>query len=255
MSKLPAPAVLYSDDWILAVAKPAGVSVIHDSHRLEEGTLTQRLEGEFGKLFVVHRLDRETSGVLLYARNREAHRQLSSQFENRAVKKVYHLLACGQFEWKSTDVNLPLKVNGDRRHRTVIDTQAGKPASTRFSVIQSFGSGLNFLSASPSTGYTHQIRAHLSSLNACILFDRLYRPHPFPPGEILSFDHAPAEEYASRVLPIRRLALHASEIRFSHPIQGDERTINAPFPDDFKESLDILNKTGQTEPPGLSNHS
>lgn len=245
MNAPPGLDILYIDEELLAVIKPAGIPVIHDSHRPELVNLTQRLEVQFGKLWVLHRLDLDTSGVLLYARSAAAHRQLSHQFEARSVKKTYHLLACGVFRWRHIEADTPLRLNGDRSHRTVPDPLNGKPAKTEFSILQPFGRNLYLISASPYTGYTHQIRAHLSSLNGCILNDHLYRPHPFPPGATAPFDPTPCEEWAAQRLPIRRLALHASEIRFIHPSSQDEMVISAPFPGDFARSVEILNKTSQ----------
>lgn len=245
MSEIALPAELYIDDEILAVNKPAGISVIHDSHRPDQENLTRLLECHYGRLWVLHRLDRETSGVILYARNAAAHRVLSHQFQMRMVGKSYHLLACGDFSWQSIEVDAPLRLNADRRHRTIADPKTGKPAKTQFTVLQVFAHNLYLLSAKPLTGYTHQIRAHLASINGCILNDALYRPHPFAPEDAPPFDPAPCEAWWRESLPIRRLSLHASDIHFTHPVERVEKTIIAPYPEDFARSLEILNKTGQ----------
>ncbi len=237
--------ILYEDEAILAVNKCAGISVIHDRLRLDAPTLLEVLSAQFGRLWVVHRLDRETSGVMLFARTEQAHKHLNCQFQSRNVRKTYHLLACGGFPWQSIEVNAPLRINGDRQHRTIVDLQAGKPAQTNFEILQKYSHNLYFLSANPHSGYTHQIRVHLASLNGCILYERLYKPYPIPPQTTLPFDSKPCMEWISKVLPIRRLALHASEITFRHPLQNDIRQINARFPVDIEASISILKTTGQ----------
>ncbi len=238
-------AVLYLDDFILAVNKPAGISVIHDSRRPQEATFYDQMKRLYGSLWVVHRLDRETSGVLIFARSEQAHRVLNEQFQARMVSKTYHLLACGFFSWQATEVDLPLRVNGDRRHRTIVDLSNGKPAITAFTILQAYEHSLFFIQAAPKSGYTHQIRAHLTSLNGAILCDRLYEAHPFPQTDALPFDATQTDAWVKLNLPIQRLALHATTIAFVHPDGGNPITVLAPFPEDFSQSLTILKQTGQ----------
>lgn len=238
-------SVLLLDECILAVNKPAGSSVIHDSRRPEEVTFYDQMKSKYGPLWIVHRLDRDTSGVILFARNEQSHRFLNNQFQARTIKKTYHLLACGAFSWLEIEVDLPLHVNGDRRHRTIVDLSKGKPARTEFKVLQAYDHNIYYIQATPHSGYTHQIRAHLSSLNGAILFDRLYKPHPFHLTDIIPFNTSQSDAWVSQYFPIRRLALHASTIIFDHPNSGELITISAPFPEDFIQSLSNLNKTGQ----------
>lgn len=245
MTGFSSPEILYEDEAILAVNKPAGFSVIHDNHRPDTATLVEILSAQFGRLWIVHRLDRETSGVLLFARTEQAHQRLNSQFQSRAVKKTYHLLACGVFVWQSIEVTTSLRVNGDRLHRTIVDLNAGKSAQTNFFIQEAFTRQIFLIKANPLSGYTHQIRVHLSSLNGCILYDRLYKPHPFPPQSAEPFEPKDSMEWISRNLPIRRLALHASEITFLHPLHNDTQRICARFSQDFEASLAMLKTTDQ----------
>lgn len=221
------------------------MSVIHDSLHPDEIAFVDQMRAEYGPLWVVHRLDRETSGIILFARTAEAHRSLNQQFQERQVVKVYRMLACGAFTWETIVVDLPLVTDGDRRHRTLVDLKNGKPARTEFTVLDAFRKGLFFIQAEPKTGYTHQIRTHLTSLNGAILFDRLYKPHPFPTTDEKPFVLTESNFFAKRYLPINRLALHAVIITFKHPDNGKSISITAPFPGDFYETLGKLKTKGQ----------
>lgn len=232
--------VLYSDTDLVAVNKPAGLISIRDGYNPERSNVLQILSEIFGKLWVVHRLDADTSGVLLFARNPGAHRHLSLQFQHHAVKKKYNLLVFGTFDWQEKQVDWPLSVDGDRRHRTMIDHLDGKPASTAFQVIQRFGADYAMLSALPLTGYTHQIRAHCSTLGLWLLNDPLYFPRLYPP-QPESKTHNRIELFQKTTsLPIARTSLHALSIQFEHPVTNQTLDISAPYPEDFSSTIKYL---------------
>lgn len=234
--------ILFSDDDLVAVNKPAGIVSIRDGHHPERQNVHQMLAVEFGKLWVIHRLDVDTSGVLLFGRSSTAHRHLNMQFEHHTIHKTYHLLVFGSFDWQEVRVDLPLRVNGDRRHRTVIDRKTGKPASTIFQGIECFSEDFAMLAATPNTGYTHQIRVHASSLGLWLLNDPLY----FPLVNLTRSDAgAVKRKYLidkAASLPIKRTALHASSIQFQHPTAQRQLTILAPFPADFSSTIAHLKK-------------
>ncbi len=220
------PEILLEDEAVLAVNKPAGMLTIRDGYDPALLHLSGWLQERFGRVWTVHRLDKDTSGVILFARSADDHRFLNGQFEDKQVRKVYHALAWGLPEWKETLADFPLRVNGDRRHRTVIDRQRGKPASTALRVqeaYQDFAACL--IEARPGTGYTHQIRAHLTHLGFPLLCDALYGRHDSHPGQPLL---------------IQRTALHAAQITFHHPLTREDFTVSAPYPDDFQLALEQL---------------
>ncbi len=226
--------ILYVDEDILAINKPAGILTIPDGYDSAKPFLTRILSEHYGRIWTVHRLDRNTSGVLLFARNPHAHRTLNLQFEQRQVQKIYHLVTHGRLPQAEIEVNYPLKVNGDRRHRTVVDFAHGKPARTIFRCICSLRDDYVLLEAQPLSGYTHQIRAHLTSVGFQILGDNLYKPHPI------------SESHPSYPLPadapaFERVALHAFAMTFFHPSQPSrEITITAPYPADFLTLVETL---------------
>ncbi len=238
--------LLYSDEHLLAVNKPAGLRVIPDGYHKDLPNLHHLLIENFGRLWVVHRLDRETSGVTLFARDAETHRHLNLQFETRQIKKLYHLLAIGPQITAPFEISYPLRVNGDRSHRTIPDFQKGKPSLTFVRHIQSFQSDILLLEAEPKTGYTHQIRAHLSAAGYWLLNDPLYFPWSNPPGQTDARPRLPAHyRDICQSLPIQRIALHSWKIEFFHPILLTPLQITAPYPQDFLMTLTKLQNEGE----------
>ncbi len=222
--------ILYSDEHILAIDKPSGLLSIPDGYNRSLPTVQSTLEPAWGKLYIVHRLDKDTSGVLLLARSAEAHRLLDRQFARHEVEKVYHALCAGAPPWNDLLVDLPLRVNGDRSHRTVVDSLKGKPAWTDLQVLRRF-EGFCLIEARPRTGYTHQIRAHLSSIGLPLLGDPLYRIPNAYQGPRPDLALAPA---------FQRTALHAVNLAFHHPVTLQRLELSAPCPPDFQQLLSGL---------------
>lgn len=228
--------LLYEDEALLAVNKPAGLRTIQDGYDPTLPHLIGLLQAAYGEVWVVHRLDKDTSGTILFARTSQAHRELNRQFEQRQTVKEYHALVLGSPDWEEREITLPLRLNGDRQHRTVVDPQKGRPASTtcrvlrRFQIVnQAAEVGITLIAAWPHSGYTHQIRAHLSTLGLPLVGDPLYKSlHPEDRGRI------------PPPLPIQRTALHAAKLSFTHPTTGAVLTIPASYPQDFAAALQAL---------------
>ena len=218
--------VLYSDRWIVVINKPAGLLSIQDGYDFIAPHVRRLIEPEFGPCFIVHRLDKETSGTLLLARTKDAHRNLNIQFEKRMISKEYRAIASGKPASDEFEINLPLRVNGDRRHRTIIDFSNGKHALSMIKVLYS-GLDWSLLSVSPKTGYTQQIRAHLSHVGFPLLGDALYNPNVAKNSQ---------ENYSY----INRVALHSYSLTFIHPFTNQEVTFTSPYPPDFSAILDPL---------------
>ncbi len=219
------PPVLWHDEALLVVNKPAGVLVIPGG--FDRSTpLSEVLRVHFGPIWVVHRLDRDTSGVLAFARTAAAHRALNTQFQERRVTKVYHALIGGEPPWETRTVALPLRPNGDRRHRTVVDRERGRASRTRLRVLERFGSHA-LVAAMPESGRRHQIRAHLAALGFPVVADILYGARD-----------------ADTIPPLRRVALHAFSLSLRHPVTGVAMTFEAPYPADLRAALRHLRSVG-----------
>jgi RluA family pseudouridine synthase len=175
--------IIYKDDCIIAVNKASGIAVMGE--RWDEGAprldllIKQELEKEKDPpLFTVHRIDKDTSGLVIFARDRETHKALSAAFEDRRVEKTYTAVIHGRPFWPGgkTSCDLPLVPDGNKKHLTVIDKYQGKPSQTEFTLILSAGN-YSVVEARPTTGRTHQIRVHLSALGHPIVCDPLYGKH------------------------------------------------------------------------------
>jgi RluA family pseudouridine synthase len=211
--------ILHEDAELLVVNKPAGMPVLPDGWEKDAPYLVRLLEEQYGKPWVVHRLDKITSGVMVFARTAEAHRVLNMQFEQHEAKKVYHAIVAGVPEWDQYTARHPLRADVGHSHRTVVDFSKGKSAETAFRVLERY-QGFSLLEAIPASGRTHQIRVHAFTIGFSLLGDTLYS--------------APATDL------ITRPALHAQSLTFTHPASGERITFSAPYPDDFQSALEKL---------------
>ncbi len=215
------PEVLYHDDDVLVVAKPAGLLSLADGYQPHLPYVRALLEPDWGPVWPVYTLDKEASGVLVLARNREALKALQEQWQQGGLTCLFHALVRGQPEWREYTARHPLRTNVGRRKRTVVDPKRGRPAETRFRVLEPFGR-YTLLEALPRTWHRHQIRAHLYALGHPVAADPLYGPGRLPED------------------PIDRLALHARRVVFTHPHEGREIHITCEHPRDWQQALEAL---------------
>lgn len=233
-------SVIYSDDDFVVLNKRSGILIAADRYNPDAPRLDVLAEQEFGKIYAVHRIDKDTSGLIIYARNLEAQRALSMQFEKRQVHKTYHALVYGHPLWQTLHVDLALKPDGDVRHRTVVDKRFGKPSVTDFRLIGVCGQ-FSWIEAKPLTGRTHQIRVHLAANGLSIVCDPLYSGNqkPLRLSEIKKNWHGDEEE--ERPL-LKRLALHAYKIELAHPKTGETVSFTADYPKDMDATRKQLSK-------------
>jgi tRNA pseudouridine32 synthase/23S rRNA pseudouridine746 synthase len=202
--------VLFTDDLIAAVAKPPGRIVV-PGRGVTEQTVRQEAEAQLGPLWVVHRLDRGTSGVLLFARTAAAHRALCGVFEHHEVAKRYLALVRGV---------LP----GDRRIDAPV---AGRASTTFLRLFAAFPPGVSLVEAFPASGRTHQIRVHLAHAGHPLLVDPDY-------GD------APPWRAPGGGAVLERTPLHAASLELLHPSSGAPMRIEAPLPPDMQGAIDAL---------------
>ncbi len=230
--------VIYSDNDLVVANKPAGITVIPDRIHTELETVQTVLQKQFGKLWVVHRIDRPTSGVICFARNEAAHRNLSLQFQNHEVQKFYFALVKGNMNAKSGTINEPIAENMARPGSMLIHKR-GKDALTLYEVTEEFKHA-SLLKVEIKTGRTHQIRVHLAWLGNPLLVDELYgKTEAFFFSSIKKKYKATDEEERPT---IARLTLHAEQITFKHPVTGKEVSFAAPLPKDIETVLKLLRK-------------
>lgn len=208
--------ILYEDAHLLVLDKPAGLSVLPDGWEKDSQYLVKMLEEQYGKIFIVHRLDKITSGVMVFARDAETHRALNIQFESRQAEKTYHAIVEGNPKWDEKTARHPLRANVGHKHRTMIDDKNGKPSETRFRVIKRYQNAA-LIEAKPMTGRTHQIRVHAYALGYPLVGDTLYG--------------------AEGLHPAPRPMLHAQSLSFIHPATNERVKFSAPHPADFEETL------------------
>jgi 23S rRNA pseudouridine1911/1915/1917 synthase len=239
--------VLHEDDALVAIDKPAGIPV-HPTARYHKSTVVKLLEAarDGERLFLAHRIDRETSGVLLLTRTKDADRRVKRQFEVRtAVDKVYLALTWGWPEEDHFRVELPLELDLTSRYKVkmrVAAPRTGLTAATGFEVLgrktrPSDGRRYALLRCALETGRQHQIRVHLAALGLPIVGDKLYGPDEelFARGA----DHVLTDD--DRVaLELDRHALHASELELDHPVTGARVRVTSDLPADLRAFWDGL---------------
>lgn len=242
--------VLFQDERLIAVSKPPHLATIPG--RGEADSVLQALSRQTGlpcagsadpRLRVVHRLDKETSGVLLFAKDIAAQRFISNQFQNNLVKKEYLALVYGRPEADQGQIDAALAPHASSRDRMAV-SKHGRPASTAWKVEQRMRR-FTLLRCFPRTGRTHQIRVHLKSIGLPLAIDPLYNPVPpsGPEGIFLSRfkrDYRPSAREPERPL-IARLTLHAHRLHFLHP-SGTEMTLESPLPKDFRAAIMQLSR-------------
>lgn len=229
--------VVYEDRDLLVINKPSGM-VVHPAAGNPSGTLVNALlhhcKGELsgigGKLRpgIVHRIDKLTSGLLVVAKNDEAHRILAAALEKHEIVREYHALVSGGFSLDAGTIDLPIgRHPTDRKRMAVIrDGHGAKSAVTHYTVAERFGA-ITYLTLRLETGRTHQIRVHLSSLGHPLLGDTVYG------GGITAFEKRHAHLFDGQ-------CLHAKRLSFRHPKTGEDMTFETPLPSEFEELLRIL---------------
>lgn len=222
--------VLFEDKNIIVISKPPGITA-HPTSLSKKGSVVNALLYRFKKLSdpngknragIIHRLDKDTSGIMVIAKNNSSHEFISRQFAERRVKKTYRALVFGQFLENTGDIDLPI---GRKRDSMKISVDKGKRAFTRFEVKESF-SRCSYLSVIPKTGRTHQIRVHLSFIGHPILGDKKYSTKES--SEI------------SKELGIKRQFLHADSIEIINPTDNKVLKIFDGLTEDLKKILEVL---------------
>jgi 23S rRNA pseudouridine1911/1915/1917 synthase len=240
--------ILYEDEGLVVVNKPPGM-VVHPARGNWTGTLTSALAYHFQSLSdvggptrpgIVHRLDRDTSGVIVVAKTNAVHIHLADQWAARTVHKTYLAIAAGRIDHDRDVIDAPIGRHPYQREKMAIREahSTSKPAKTTYEVLERFPR-FTFVRLSPETGRTHQIRVHLEHIGCPVLCDRLY-------GGRSAITAAHLHNSAAGGVPIQgpvileRQALHAARLEIAHPQTGKRMIFKAPLPDDMRGVLERL---------------
>ncbi len=228
--------IVYEDDFLLVINKPSGM-VVHPAAGNPDGTLVNallhhcagHLSGIGGVLRpgIVHRIDKDTSGLLVVAKTDEVHRALSADLSCHRIRRIYHALVRGGFDRDEGTVDLPIARHPtDRKKMAVCPPGQGRNAVTHYRVLARYP-GITYLSLELETGRTHQIRVHMSALGHPLLGDPVYGGTPSP------FERRHAALLHGQ-------CLHAGTLRFRHPVTGQELCFSCGLPENFRRLLAIL---------------
>jgi 23S rRNA pseudouridine1911/1915/1917 synthase len=258
--------IIYEDNDIIVINKPADI-IVHPARGNTHGTIANALAfhlasaeadedkdeedeseadetklpfalGEF-RPGIIHRLDRNTTGVMILAKNDVAQWKIAKQFHDRQVEKSYIAIVHGIPDLTRDRINAPLGVNLKFRYKYAVRPETGKEAITFYEVLETFH-GFSLLKLTPKTGRTHQIRVHLAHIKHPVVADDMYGGKPVYPWQLKNAEPAPEDPI------INRCALHASTIAFTHPTTNKIVRFEAPLPDDMANLLDLLRKYRKT---------
>lgn len=238
--------IVHEDDYLIAINKQAGI-ICHPAHSTQTGTLVNALAYYANQLShgsapfrpgIVHRLDKNTTGIMLIAKTDEAHWRLALQFERRTIQKTYIAVVEGEPQLDGDTINAPIGVHPVVREKFAVMIREnridpGKPAVTNWEVVERFR-GYTLVQLQPKTGRTHQLRVHMSHMGHPIVGDTMYHGKP-----VSEFDLTGAGARES-LIPYQ--ALHAWKIEFRHPISEKTMKLEAPFHGPFKTLVQLLRK-------------
>ena len=238
--------ILHEDRHLIVLDKPAGL-VVHPAPGHEDGTLVNALLAHCGDTLpgiggerrpgIVHRLDRDTSGVMVVAKTEQALAALSAAFAARDIERAYTALAWGLPAEAAGEIEGPIGRDPRDRKRMAVVTRGGKPALTRYRILATYHAAVCLLACRLATGRTHQIRVHLAEAGHPVVGDPVYL------RRIPAVSKAVPEPARGALMDFPRQALHATTLGFRHPATGRDMLFETPLPNDFKSLLNLLSES------------
>ncbi len=231
-------SVLYEDEHLLVIAKPPGI-VVHPGSGHKDGTLVhgllahcENLSGISGieRPGIVHRLDKDTSGVMVVAKDDRSHQGLVELFKSRQVKKVYHAIIAGRPETQKGCLSRPIGRHRSNRRKMAALEHGGREAVTCWTVLEELPCNLTYIEVRPGTGRTHQIRVHMAYLGHPVAGDELYGGKK-------------QDVFQERII-VERQCLHAYSLSFRHPVSGELMKFVSPVWPDMQQTLENIRKLG-----------
>lgn len=233
--------VLYEDDQLLIVEKAAGTLTIPDRLGRETHHLLGFLQKRYEKVMTVHRLDRDTSGILVFARTEDAHRHLSMQFERHTVDKFYHVIVDGVLHHEEGEIDKPIGEHPTIPGKMIVTAQ-GKPSLTFYRVLERFRQ-FSLAEVQLRTGRTHQVRVHFQSIGYPLAVDPLYGRRKALYLSEIKVKNYKTGKFSEEERPLlQRTPLHASRLRIDHPANGERLEFHSELPKDMQAVLQQLRK-------------
>ena len=239
--------ILSEDDDYVFLNKAAGMLTLPDRFDPMIPNLYHILTEHYGHIFVVHRIDKQTSGVIAFAKNADAHKALNGQFESHRIRKKYLVLVQGNLKDAEGSIDLPIGENPGKAGTMKIDTVHGKESVTKYRVIERFVR-FTLAEAEPLSGRTHQIRVHFRAIGHPLAVDEIYGNTEGIKLSSLKKNYKAKPDAIEKPL-ISRLTLHARSLCFSHFRNQAEMTVEAPLPKDFNSVIKQLRKLNPVPAP------
>lgn len=239
-------SIIFEDNDLLVVNKEPGILTLPDRFKPDEFPSVYRdLSKKYGKIFIVHRLDKETSGTICFAKNEAAHRHLSMQFEHRKSQKFYWALVQGILQEKEGLIDAPIAEHPANDGSMCIH-RSGKPSSTSYKVLEEF-KGFSWVEAQIHTGRTHQVRVHFKHIGHPLAVDPLYNHErkALYLSEIKQRGFRLGKWVEEEQPLLSRVPLHAARLILAHPSTESEIALESPLPKDLKAVLNQLRKWGK----------
>lgn len=230
---------IYEDNNLLVISKPAGLLTIPDRYNKDIENLRQIFVEKYGQIFVVHRLDKDTSGTMVFAKDADTHRDLNTQFENTTVKKVYHCVVSGLINKDEIEIDIPLMTDPANPGKT-IPSARGKESLTLLKVIKRFRNS-TLVKCLLVTGRHHQIRAHCAAIGFPLLIDPMYNnTHEFLLSKIKKKFNLKKHDIEKPI--ISRITMHSKILGFHHPGINEDVEYESNYPKDFAALVQVLEK-------------
>ncbi len=231
---------IFEDDELIVVSKASGVYSIEPRHKTDDPILYEELKKITPELFTVHRLDKDTSGLIIYAKTAESHKNLSEQFHENKIEKTYYAFVDGNLDLEGGVylIDIPILVTPGRYQVQISDR--GKPSQTKIRIVESY-KNYTLIEAKLITGRTHQIRAHMQYLGYPLIVDKLYGHKKELYLSEIKRKYRHKGDSPERPL-IKRQTLHSRTLTFYHPVTNKKISLEAPLPKDLKALRNQLRK-------------
>ncbi len=236
--------IIHEDENLLVINKPSGIYTIPDRFDVNLPNIYSIFNQKYGKIFIVHRLDRDTSGILLLAKNAETHKYLNDLFAEQGIIKMYHAVTYGVIPENEFDIDIPITTSPSKKGMS-IPSSRGKVSLTKIKVVQRF-KFCTLVEADLVTGRHHQLRVHLYSIEHPLYIDELYgSPVPFYLSTIKTKFNL--KKHTDEQPVISRITMHAFSLEFIHPTTNLKVKYEASYPKDFEIFLKLLNKYSKSK--------